>query len=179
MTVRTRVPLAALGCAVVLAGCGIAARQSPVAVPAATPGQAASGAAELTRSQLGATLGGAGLQVTDPQVTFRPSESPALAAAPRTLVQVILPEDLGGGFIVIYEFPDPATAAAAGKEMAQYLVSGPGRIQYPEDARHVLRQVGTTLVFFSWSPSTSPDPLTPEIEQALGTVGIGVELPVR
>ena len=60
--------------------------------------------------------------------------------------------------------------------MAGYLASGPGRIQFPNDARHVLRQVGSTLVFFTWSPAASPDPKVGALAAALETVG--TEIPI-
>jgi hypothetical protein len=89
---------------------------------------------------------------------------------------VVLAQDPAHGFIVLYDFPDAGAAYAAGTEMARYLASGPGRIQFPPDAEHVLRQVGSTLVFFTRSPGNSPDPRSVDIAQALGTVGVGIAI---
>jgi hypothetical protein len=55
--------------------------------------------------------------------------------------------------------------------LARYLASGPGRVQFTPDTRHVLRLAGPTLVFYSWSPENSPDSRTPLIAEALATVG--------
>ena len=82
-----------------------------------------------------------------------------------------------GGFIVVYEFSDAGTASTAGNELAEYLGSGPGRVQFASDTRFVLRQLGTTLVFFPWSPGSSPDPRAPKIEEALRTLGFGFDVP--
>ena len=94
--------------------------------------------------------------------------------APRTVYQALLNTDPGHGYIVIYSFQDAATAFAAGQEMAAYIASGPGRVQFPNDVHAVLRQVGTTLVFFTWSPSGAVDPDTGKVETALDTLGQGI-----
>jgi hypothetical protein len=60
--------------------------------------------------------------------------------------------------------------------MAAYLASGPGRVQFPNDARHVLRQLGPTLVFFTWSPTVSPDPSVAALAGALETLGTGIPI---
>lgn len=140
---------------------------------------ALSAAVSTTADRIAAALGSAGLTATalPPQpVTFRPGESPLLAAAPRLVLQALVPGDPGHGFIVVYDFVDDAAAATAGAEMAGYLATGPGRIQFPNDARHVLRQVGPTLVFFTWSPAASPDPKVGALAAALETVG--TEIPI-
>ena len=58
---------------------------------------------------------------------------------------------------MVYDFPTPQAAFAGGSELAAYLASGPGRVQFPNDAQHVIRQVGSTLVFYTWSPVNSPN----------------------
>jgi hypothetical protein len=65
----------------------------------------------------------------------------------------------------------------AATEEARYVGSGPGKVQFPVDARFVLRQVGTTLVFYSWSPGTPADPRTPDIATALATLGVEIPIP--
>lgn len=159
--------------ALVLAGCGIAAAPASLPSPSPMPSPSISPAIALTRAQLTGALGAAGLQLTVPQVQYRPAESPLLAAAPRAVFQVQLPDDLHHGFIVVYEFPDAVTAAGAAREMAGYLQSGPGRVQFPSDAQFILRQLGTTLVFYPWSPGSVTDARAPEIATALQTVGQG------
>lgn len=161
----------------VVVGCGVGARPVPIPSEIPTATLFLSDAAQLTRLQVESALRGRNLTAIVPQVPFRPGESPALAAAPRLIVQAILPGDSNGGFIVVYDFRDAPTAYAAGVEMANYLASGPGRVQFLPDTRHVLRELGSTLVFFSWSPSTSPDPHTADIAGALET--LGTEIPIR
>jgi hypothetical protein len=131
----------------------------------------------LTRQRLAEALGAASLQLEASQIPFRPAESPRLAAAPRAVFQVRLPQDPNHGFIVVYEFADTGAASAAGAEQASYLASGPGRVQFPIDARFVLRQVGTTLVFYAWSPGTPADPRTPDIAAVLATIGVEIPIP--
>lgn len=171
--------LVALLAAVLLAGCGIAAAPAgsipppPSVGPARTP----SDAVLQTRIAIEVALRSAELALTDPQLAFRPAESPRVAAAPRTVFQVVLPDDPAGGFIVVYEFSDSGAASTAGNELAEYLGSGPGRVQFASDTHFVLRQLGTTLVFFPWSPGSSPDPRTPKIEEALRALGFGFAVP--
>ena len=113
----------------------------------------------------------------DAKVPFRPAEPAELADVPRTVYRVQLRDDPSGGFIVAYEFGSPQLASAAGMSLAAYLSSGPGRVQSPLGMVHVLRQVGPTLVYYRWLPGAAPDPLTPGIQQALETIGIGVPVP--
>jgi hypothetical protein len=103
----------------------------------------------------------------------RPAESPLLGPAPRAVYQVILPKDPSHGYIVVYEFPDEARAAAAATEEQAYLATGPGRVQTPLGSVSIIRQVGSTVVFYEWLPEGSTDDSTPGIQQALETVGVG------
>jgi hypothetical protein len=162
-----------------LGACGIAAENNvaPPPEPSASPSPAVSGDVELTRLQVAGALAAAQFQLVVPKLPFRPPESPRLAAAPRSVFQVVLPDDPTHGYIVIYDFIDANMAALAGNEMAGYLGSGPGRIQFPPDSQHVLRQLGTTLIFYSWSPANSPGPEGGQIESALQTVGTGFAIP--
>ena len=47
----------------------------------------------------------------------------------------------------------------------------PRPVQFPPDAVHVLRGVGSTVIFYAWCRAASPDPATPVVEAALETVG--------
>ncbi|MFZ5853542.1 MAG: hypothetical protein ACOYXS_03425 [Chloroflexota bacterium] len=164
-----------LGLAVALAGCGIAApSQLPAVSPSPLPQASLSGSIELTRGLVEAALKASGFGLIRPPVPFRPPESPALIEIPRAVFQVVLGQDPNGGFLVIYEFPDAPSAHAAGLAQARWLASGPGAIQFALDEQHVVRQVGTTLVTFSWSPASAPDPRTGEIAAVLQTVGQGI-----
>jgi hypothetical protein len=143
----------------------------------AGPSTPVSAAVTQTRQAVAAALAPFSLQLDDADRPFRPSESRLVSTAPRAVYQVVLPQDLDGGYIVVYEFADAARAVDAGNDLAGYLGTGNGRVAYPLDARHTIRQVGTTLIFYTWSPSTSPDPGSPKVAEALSTLGIGFAPP--
>ena len=160
-----------------LAGCGIAANGGDTPTPAITPQVSLSPTLQLCRNQLTTTLAAVGLPLTQPASAVRPGESPLLTAAPRTVGQVILPADPDHGFIVVYGFPDPASAYAAAQQQAAYVGSGEGRIQFVPDSQFVLRQDGSCVLFYAWSPSASTDPRSPDIATVLGTFGVGIDVP--
>jgi hypothetical protein len=166
----------AVALASVVAACGVGAAPASLASEPPSPSPSISPAIGATAEQARVALGEAGLQLSVPQVPFRPGESPTLTAAPRAVFQVKLPDDPDHGFFVIYELPTPQAATAAAEEQAQYVESGPGRVQFPADARFVLRQVGSTLIFYAWAPSAVSDPSAPDIAAALATVGEGFEI---
>jgi hypothetical protein len=183
VTARRPGPIAALILSLVVvlvpAGCGVAASQQPVSFSPASVGPAAtvSGAVAQTRVAIAAALAASNIQLQDTTEPYRTAEPRGVAAAPRAVYQALLPDDPDGGFIVVYEFRDASSAVDAGNELAGYLGSGAGRIQYPTDARHTIRQLGTTLIFYTWAPSGSPDPLSPTVGEALATLGIGFAPP--
>ncbi len=162
-----------------LAACGIGASGKIVTFPPTSvgPGATVTPAVAQTRAAIVAALAPFSLQLKDADRPFRPAESARLASAPRAVYQVILPADLEGGQIVVYEFRDAAEAVNAGNELAGYLGTGAGRVQFPTDAQHAIRQVGTTLIFYTWAPSLSPDPGSKTIADALATLGIGFAPP--
>jgi hypothetical protein len=141
--------------------------------PARSPGPAV----VQTRTELVRALGTRNLVLQDSQAPFRPPEDATFTVTPRALYQVILPDAPTEGFIVVYDFPDPGSAADAAKAQAAYLASGPVKVQSPLGARHVLRLVGSTVVLYSWVPSGVDDPRQPDIEPALELVGTGVPVP--
>lgn len=169
----------ALALCLVLAGCGIGASGKVVTFPPASVGPDATvtPAVAQTRAAIVAALAPYGLQLKDADRPFRPAESARLASAPRAVYQVALPADLEGGQIVVYEFRDAASAVDAGNELAGYLGTGPGRVQFPLDAQHTIRELGTTLIFYTWAPSTSPDPGSKAIADSLATLGVGFAQP--
>jgi hypothetical protein len=170
----------ALAATVLLAGCGVAAPQGSIALPprdSPSPEATVSAAVDQTRLQIAGALAAAGYQLSTPTIPFRPPESPRLASAPRAVFQVIIPTDPTHGYVVVYEFPDANTAALAGREYAAYLGTGPGKIQFPLDAMHVLRQIGTTLIFYTWSPSAQPGDDAAKIGLALTSIGNGFDIP--
>jgi hypothetical protein len=160
-----------------LAGCGIAANGGAEPTPVVTPQVSLSATLQLCRNELTATLAAAGLPLTQPPSAVRPGESPLLTAAPRTVGQVILPGDRDHGFIVLYGFPDPASAYAAAQQQAAYVGGGEGRIQFVPDSQFTLRQDGSCVLFYNWSPSASTDPRSPDIATVLQTFGVGIAIP--
>ena len=143
-----------------------------VAVPGVntSPGPAGSAAA-LTHDRVALALQAASFQVQDPNTVFRTAETPTLLGTPRRLLQAVIPADPQHGVVVIYEFADANAADAAGREFWSYLHSGSGAIAYPADAQFVLRRMGTTLIFFPWSPTVSPDPEVARLAAVLEGLG--------
>ena len=184
MTVGRRGPTglaaATLFFTLIVAGCGIGASGPGSATfppQSFGPSTGTTAAVATTRAQIALALRPLGLALIDPRVPFRPAESPRFADAPRAVFQVVLPDDPSHGFLSVYEFPDPAAAAGAANEQAAYVASGPGAVQFPPDSRFVLRQLDTTVIFFTWSPANSPDARTAQIQPALETFGIGIAIP--
>ena len=161
-----------------LAGC--AATETPggsFPVPSVAPAKAVTAAVSQTRGELFRILGQHNLVLGDTQTPVQPPESPTFAAAPRAVYQVLLPKDPTRGLIVVYEFRDPSSAADAATEEANYLATGPGRVQTPEGTNTVIRQVGSTVVFYSWLPNAAKDPSAAGIQAALETLGVGYPVP--
>jgi hypothetical protein len=172
--------LTALGLAAVVAGCGIGASSAAVATfppEQVGPSATVSAAVGQTRAAIAAALAPYSLQLANADQPFRPSESRLTSTAPRAVYQVVLPQDPASGFIIVYEFPDAGSAVDAGNDLAGYLGSGAGRVAYPLDAQHSIRQVGTTLIFYTYSPSAASDPGSAQIATALSTLGIGFAPP--
>lgn len=163
---------------VVLAACTAGGPSGPTyPLTSARPPTAVSAAVISTRAELVRVLGQENLVLQDPQTAFRPAEGPALASAPRAAYQVILPDDPTRGYLVVYELRDAPTASAAGADQAAYLATGPGRVQMPIGSRHVIRQVGSTIVLYSWIPDGSADDREPLIQKALETLGVAIDIP--
>jgi hypothetical protein len=134
-------------------------------------------ATAAVRAQVANALAVEGLQVVDAAVAYRPPEGARFAAAPRSVVQVTLPDDPTHGYIVLYAFPTPQAAVEAANDQAAYIASGPGLVQFQVDTQFVLRVSGSNAIFFTWSPENSPDPRTPTIALALSQVGTEVTIP--
>jgi hypothetical protein len=166
--------IALAGAVAGIAGCGgveDSGRSFPI--ESVGPAQTVTPAVNQTRSELVRVLGEHQLQLSDTQTPVRMAESPLLTTAPRAVYQVVLPKDPDKGYIVVYEFPDAARAAAGAAEQQAYLGSGPGRVQTPQGTVTTIRQVGTTLVLYSWLPAAALDPSAPGVQAALETLGIG------
>ncbi|HUP54237.1 MAG TPA: hypothetical protein VM408_01920 [Methylomirabilota bacterium] len=169
----------ALAIAGLVAACASGGGVSVASFPAGTIGPAttAGAAASQTRIELVRVLGEHNLVLQDSEAPFRPAEDRAFTTTPRALYQVILPDAPTEGFIVVYEFPDAATAAGAAADQAAYLATGPARVQSAFGTRHVIRLVGSTVVVYSWVPEGAADKRQPEIQAALETLGTGVPVP--
>jgi hypothetical protein len=167
--------------AMLLAGCGIGAGATPtvpsVLEPSIGPSTTAGAAAAQTRGVIADALRSVAVQFGDATQPYRPAESDRLRNAPRAVYQVVLPDQPDAGYVVVYEFPDSASAVDAGNEEAGYLGTGNGRVQFPLGTQHVIRQVGTTLVLYSWLPAASSDPTAGHVADALNKVGIGFTVP--
>lgn len=163
--------------AIGLAACGTGGGGPVPTTPAPTPRVTLSPAVGPTVAAVTQALGDAGLQVASAQVAHRPPESPDLAVIPRWTLQVDLPAEPTHGFITIYDLADARAAQAAGEAQAAYVASGPGRAQFPEDTRFAIRRLGSTVVFYSWSPGSGDDPRAPEVIPALERVGTEIPVP--
>jgi len=141
-----------------------------------TPPPAGAGSTAVVTQVVGA-LGARGLQAAESIRAYRPVEGPLVAAAPRTIVQVTLPEDPNHGFIVIYALSSPQAAQDAAEDQAGYIAAGiGGGVLNPPGTQYALQVLGSSVVFFSWLPATSPDPRTGEIAEALATLGVAVPI---
>jgi len=157
-----------------VAACGTTGdpgRSFPVA--SIGPAMTVSPAVNLTRVALVSALGTHDLVLTDTQAPVRPVEAPLLTTAARAVYQVILPKDPQKGYILVYEFTDPSGAAAAAAQEQAYLATGPARVQTAPGTVSIIRQVGSTIVFYAWLPAAAADPTAAGIQPALETLGVG------
>ena len=179
LTVPRRIALA-LAAATLMSGCVASTDNvgpSVGAVVTEGPTRTVGPAVAQTRTELVQALGTKNLVLQDSQAEFRPPEDATFTTTPRALYQVILPKAPQEGFIVVYEFADPTAAAEAAAAQAAYLATGPAKVQSPFGARHIIRLVGSTVVQYTWVPAGAEDPLQPDIQTALETLGTGVQVP--
>ncbi len=159
-----------------LAGCaGPTGSASPSRAAVSAPpttGPAAAG----TRAAIADALGARRVQLQDPPVAYRPAEPPAVAGVPRAVYQAVLPDDPAHGYIVVYELPTPAQAAAVAEAQAAYVGSPVGRVQFAVGTQFVVRQLGSTVIFYA-DPPDSPDEQAPDVAEALRSVGTEVSVP--
>ncbi len=165
--------------AIGVSGCGIGAGSPGPAtvVEASPPAPTAGAAATQTRGVIAGALSSVAVQFGDATRPYRPAESGLLRDAPRSVYQVVLPDQPDAGFLVVYEFRDGGAAVDAGNEEAAYLGTGNGRVQFPPGTVHVLRALGSTLILYSWFPTASDDPTAGKVADALNTIGIGFTVP--
>lgn len=141
-----------------------------------TPGPVGDATA-ATVGQITGALAAVSLQAVEANRAFRPPEGPLLAALPRTVLSIALPDKPEPAWIVVYAAPSPEAATQAAQDHAAYLASNTGGIILPPGTRLVLRVVGSTVVFFTWLPGGSPDPRMQQVEDTLRAIGTEVQVP--
>lgn len=143
--------------------------------PGATPG-APGDAGVATKQLVIGALSAAGIPAADATKPYRPSETPVLIGAARSVIQAQLANDPDHGFVVVYSFGSAVAAEKAAFDQAAYVASPAGGIQFPPGSHFVIRILDTAVVFFTWSPGTSPDLQQQHIEDALSALGIPVPI---
>ena len=167
----TRVLRAAGRALLALAVLACGAPPGTVSTPGA-PGDAGAATKQLVISALTTV----GVPAVDAAKPYRPSETPVLMGAARSVLQAQLAKDPDHGYIVIYSLGSAVAAENAAFGQAAYVASPAGGIQFPTGSHFVIRLVDTTMIFFTWSPGTSPDLQQQKIEDALN--GIGLPVPI-
>ena len=174
---RAAVAAVAIGVALLVGGCDVAAPTAlPTPVVAPSSARALGAAGEAARAALFEALGDANLIVDVARQPFRAPEIEPLASAPRVVYQVTLPAETNRGFITVYEFGSEGAAIDAAKAQYDYLASGPGKVQAPLGTDHLVRQLGATVIYYSWLPAAAIDPSTPRVADALQTIGTGFDI---
>ncbi len=140
-----------------LAGACVPVDTATSAPPVGAAPTAATPAIGTTTAALEATFRSASLAIAPAARAYRPSEPSEASARPRSVLQIVLPQDPDAGYVVVYDAGDPGSAGTLGQAFAGYLASGFGQTNYPADARFSLATYGPTLVFGWWSPGASHD----------------------
>jgi hypothetical protein len=175
MTRRLAVAAATVVVAFLVTACAPSA--GPTFPPIGSTPQPAGEATRGVSSQLGAALAVEGLQLKDATSPYRPPEGAIFAAAPRTVLQAILPDDPTHGFIVLYAFGTPQQALAGAQDQARYVSSGPGAVQFVPGTQFEIRTVGNVAIFFAWTPDNAADQREASIPLALSQLGDEVPIP--
>lgn len=158
------------GCAPTTSGQAGGQPPPPRSTPQASLSTQIAGTVALVRASLNAE----GIRLDAPIVAYQPAEPASISAAPRSVLQADV-RDPSAGYVMVYEFPDAASAAARGAEFAEYLESGFGQTNYPLDAQFSLSQVGGTLVFTWWSAERAADRERARVGfQAVASVGVTI-----
>ncbi len=163
--------------AMVLAGCATVRDGPTVTFPPSTFGSGAvTDASTAAQREIDRALGTIGLFSVVPRVPYRPAEAPRFAAAPRTVLQVSVPDVGTSEYISIYEFPDAQSAAMAAREQAAYVASPVGRVQFPTGTDFTIRQLGSTIVLYTFLPQAGLG-RSIEIAKVLRALGTVIEVP--
>ena len=141
-----------------------------------TPLRSFDASVSATIGLLQGAVGSIGSRLESSQRPYRPSEPRSLLQAPRVVMRADL-ADPDDGFVLIYDFDDPATARARGQELADYLGSGFGQTNFPVDAQFSVGTVDDTVVFTWWSRRRSAEPERAEAAfDAMAAVGERIEV---
>jgi hypothetical protein len=167
----------ALVVALAIAACAPAYNPRTTYPPVGSSPRDVGATTNATKQAVIGALAAVGLQAADANRTYRPPEGPLLTAAPRSVVQVALPDDPHHGFVVIYALESPNAALAAANDHAAWVASSIGRINFAPGTRFVLRVVGANVVLFSWLPGSSPDQRIERIGPALEQLGEAITVP--
>jgi len=167
----------AVALAFAVAACAPAYIPKSTYPPIGSTPQPAGDTTNATKQVVIGALSAAGLQAGDTNRSVRPWEGPLLAAAPRSIIQVTLPDDPEHGFIAIYALGSPNAALAAANDHAAWVASSIGRINFAPGTRFALQVVGSNVIWFSWLPGSSPDARLDQIGPVLETIGEGVTVP--
>ena len=164
--------------AVAVAGCGRGFEAGGIgSVPGAeTPRPSAGPAAQGTIAALRDALAIGGYDLQPARRTFQPAQPASLIAVPRSAYQVQL-ADPDGGVLIVYEFTTAEAARAGAQELADYLSSGPGKINFAADTTFHVASFGSTVVMAWVSESQSTDPVAARGAFDLVST-VGAEAPV-
>jgi len=143
---------------------------------AATPRPNAGAAAQGTIAALRDALASGGYDLARATRTYLPAQPASLIPVPRSAYQVRL-ADPDGGVLIVYEFTTPEAARAGAQALADYLSSGPGKINFAADTSFHVASLGSTVIMAWFSESQSADPLA--ARDAFDLVStVGTEVPV-
>jgi hypothetical protein len=107
---------------------------------------------------------------------YQPAQPAGLIGVPRSAYQVQL-SDPEGEILLVYAFTDPDAARAGAQELADYLSSNPGKINFAGDTLFHVAHLGSTVILTWFSPSQSADPTAARGAFDLVST-VGAEVPV-
>jgi hypothetical protein len=177
-TAERRITITVVVLAALLAGCGRGFEAGGLgAVPdAETPRPSAGAAAQGTLAALRDALAVGGFAIAPARREFQPAQPAALLQVPRSAYQVGL-ADPDGGVVILYEFPTSEAAGAGAQALADYLSSGPGKINFAGDTAFHVAHLGPTAILAWFSESQSTDPQAAKGAFDLVST-VGAEVPV-
>jgi hypothetical protein len=150
--------LATVAAAVLLGGCGGGVTLGGLgSVPdAETPRPSAGASAAGALRLLTDALAVGGFELAPATRAWQPAQPASFGDVPRSAFQVRL-ADPDDGVVLVYEFGTAEAAAAGADDLAAYLSSGPGRINFPGDATFHVGQVGPAVLMTWFAASAAGD----------------------